>query len=53
MSLWDGAWKHLDRGKGLIAFVDDASRRIMCYGVFDKCNKYNNLKRQLDSEKRL
>jgi len=36
MSLWQGAWKQLDDGGWLLAFMDDASRRIMCYGIFDK-----------------
>lgn len=38
MSLWQGDWKHLTvngRSIWLIAFMDDASRLITCYGTFD------------------
>jgi len=41
MSLWQGDWKQLDDGRWLIAFMDDASRRIMCYGIFDKATTEN------------
>lgn len=34
MSLWQGDWKQCGR-KWIIAFMDDASRLITCYGVFD------------------
>ena len=43
MSLWQGDWKLLDNGKWLIAFMDDASRRIMCYGVFDNATTENTI----------
>ena len=43
MSLWQGDWKYLDNGKWLIAFLDDASRRIMCYGVFDNATTENTI----------
>jgi len=29
MSLWQGDWKQLDDGGWLLAFMDDASHRIM------------------------
>ena len=41
MSLWQGDWKQLDNGKWLIAFMDDSSRRIMCYGIFDHASTEN------------
>lgn len=45
MSLWQGDWKLLshteDGDKWLIAFLDDASRRIMCYGIYDNANTEN------------
>ena len=46
MSLWQGDWKHLvidDKEKWLIAFLDDASRRIMCYGVYDNATTENTI----------
>ncbi len=43
MSLWQGDWKYLDNGTWLIAFLDDASRRIMCYGVFDNATTENTI----------
>jgi len=39
MSLWQRDWKYLTlHGKGvwLIAFMDDSSRLITCFGVFDR-----------------
>ncbi len=53
MSLWQGDWKYLDNGKWLIAFLDDASRRIMCYGVFDNATTENTISYYFRSEKRL
>ena len=41
MSLWQGDWKQLDDGGWLLAFMDDASHRIMCYGIFDKATTEN------------
>jgi putative transposase len=38
MSLWQGDWKHLVMNKTdtwVIAFIDDSSRLITCYGTFD------------------
>ena len=43
MSMWQGDWKLLDNGKWLIAFMDDASRRIMCYGIFDNATTENTI----------
>ena len=41
MSLWQGDWKQLDDGRWWLAFMNDASRRIMCYGIFDKATTEN------------
>lgn len=38
MSMWQGDWKEFDideSKKWIIAFIDDSSRLITCYGVFD------------------
>jgi putative transposase len=38
MSMWQGDWKEFDMNeskKWVIAFIDDSSRLITCYGVFD------------------
>lgn len=38
MSLWQGDWKMVSldgQNRWLIAFTDDSSRLITCYGVFD------------------
>ena len=43
MSLWQGDWKQYD-GKWIIAFMDDASRLITCYGVFESPTTENTLK---------
>jgi len=48
MSMWQGDWKlvHLDncKEKWMIAFMDDASRRIMCYALYDKATTENTIK---------
>ncbi|MGF3497999.1 MAG: DDE-type integrase/transposase/recombinase, partial [Methanolinea tarda] len=39
MSLWQGDWKMIlldGQDRWLIAFMDDSSRLITCYGVFDR-----------------
>ena len=39
MSLWQGDWKMISldgQNRWLIAFMDDSSRLITCYGVFDR-----------------
>lgn len=39
MSLWQGDWKMVTlngQDRWLIAFMDDSSRLITCYGVFDR-----------------
>ncbi len=46
MSLWQGDWKEFtmnDRKKWVIAFMDDSSRLITCYGVFDSPTTENTL----------
>ena len=46
MSLWQGDWKEFtmnDRKQWLIAFMDDSSRLITCYGVFDAPTTENTL----------
>jgi putative transposase len=43
MSLWQGDWKRLGE-KWIIAFMDDASRFITCYGVFDSATTENTIK---------
>ena len=43
MSLWQGDWKRLDE-KWIIAFMDDSSRLITCYGVFDNATTENTIK---------
>ena len=47
MSLWQGDWKmiHLNgEEKWIIAFMDDASRFITCFGVFDEATTENTIK---------
>ncbi|MBO8182866.1 MAG: transposase [Archaeoglobus sp.] len=47
MSLWQGDWKmiHLNgEEKWMIAFMDDASRIITCFGVFDSATTENTIK---------
>ena len=43
MSLWQGDWKKLE-DRWIIAFMDDASRFITCYGVFDSATTENTIK---------
>lgn len=46
MSMWQGDWKEfeLDRSKKwLVAFMDDSSRFITCYGVFDSLTTENTI----------
>ncbi len=46
-SLWQGDWKEIKikgRTKYLIAFIDDASRLITCYGIYDNPNTENTIK---------
>ncbi|AEA46105.1 IS481 family transposase [Archaeoglobus veneficus] len=43
MSLWQGDWKKLGN-KWIIAFMDDASRFITCYGIFDSATAENTIK---------
>ncbi|WP_456370758.1 IS481 family transposase [Geoglobus sp.] len=43
MSLWQGDWKRHGE-KWILAFMDDASRLITCYGVFDSATTENTIK---------
>jgi putative transposase len=46
MSLWQGDWKQVTidcQVKWLIAFMDDSSRLITCYGIFDSPTTENTL----------
>jgi len=43
MELWQGDWKML-REKWIIAFMDDTSRFITCYGIFDSATTENTIK---------
>ena len=43
ISLWQGDWKRLGE-KWIIAFMDDASRLITCYGIFDEATTENTIK---------
>ena len=46
MSMWQGDWKEFElegSKKWLIAFMDDSSRLITCYGVFDSPTTENTL----------
>jgi hypothetical protein len=42
MSLWHMDWKQLLDGRWWIAAMDDASRLIVSYGVFQKATAYGN-----------
>ena len=47
MSMWQGDWKQVQidgEEKWLIAFMDDASRRIMCYGIYDHATTENTIR---------
>ena len=46
MSMWQGDWKRsnlMDSKKWLVAFMDDSSRLITCYGVFDSPTTDNTI----------
>jgi len=46
MSMWQGNWKEFDINeskKWVIAFIDDSSRLITCYGVFDSLTTENTI----------
>ncbi len=47
MSMWQGDWKEFEierlQRNGLIAFMDDSSRLITCYGVFDSPTTENTI----------
>ncbi len=43
MELWQGDWKRLGE-EWIIAFMDDASRFITCYGIFDSATTENTIK---------
>lgn len=46
MSMWQGDWKELDfdgSKKWVVAFMDDSSRLITCYGVFDSPTTDNTI----------
>lgn len=46
MSMWQGDWKEFELNgskKWLIAFMDDSSRFITCYGVFDSPTTENTI----------
>ena len=47
MEMWQGDWKLVNingEEKWVIAFMDDASRLITCYGVFDEATTENVIK---------
>jgi len=47
MSLWQGDWKLINLNgeeKWIIAFMDDASRFVTCFGVFDEATTENTIK---------
>ena len=44
MSLWHTDWKQLNNGSWFIAYMDDASRLIVGYGVFQEATAENTLK---------
>ena len=46
MSMWQGDWKEFeinDSKKWVIAFIDDSSRLVTCYGVFDSPTTENTI----------
>jgi putative transposase len=46
MSLWQGNWKEFDideSKKWIVAFMDDSSRLVTCYGVFDSPTTENTI----------
>lgn len=44
MSLWHADWKQLDTGEWWIAYIDDASRLIMSYGIFQDTTAENTIR---------
>lgn len=47
MSLWQGDWKMVKLNNNdywLVAFIDDSSRLVTCYGVFDRPTTMNTIK---------
>ena len=46
MSMWQGDWKEFDideSKKWIVAFMDDSSRLVTCYGVFDSPTTANTI----------
>ncbi|MEM4391745.1 MAG: DDE-type integrase/transposase/recombinase [Candidatus Nitrosotenuis sp.] len=43
-SLWHTDWKYLDGMGWLIAYLDDASRFVVSYGLFDSATSENAVK---------
>jgi len=46
MSMWQGDWKEFEidnSRKWVVAFIDDSSRLITCYGVFDSPTTENTI----------
>lgn len=43
-SLWHTDWKYLDGSGWLIAYLDDASRFVVSYGLFDSATSENTVK---------
>jgi len=46
MSLWQGDWKEIEidgTKKWLVAFMDDSSRLITCYAIFDSPTTENTI----------
>jgi len=46
MSMWQGDWKEFEidnSKKWVVAFIDDSSRLITCYGVFDSPTTENTI----------
>ncbi len=47
MEMWQGDWKLINLNgeeKWIIAFMDDASRLVTCFGVFDEATTENTIK---------
>jgi len=47
MSLWQGDWKQIEingKNRWIVAFMDDASRFITCYGLFNSATTENTIK---------
>jgi putative transposase len=44
MTLWHADWKQLPDGRWIIAYMDDASRLIISYGVFQEATGENTIK---------